>query len=78
MFKNKIKLKKKKKKISWRKEWQPSLIFLPGEFHGQRFLESYSPWGHRESETTEQLTHTRTQYHSNVSECFYSDCDSVF
>ena len=29
--------------------------FLPGEFHGQR---SYSPWGHKQLDTTEQLTHT--------------------
>ena len=26
-------------------EWQPTLVFLPGEFHGQRSLVSYSPWG---------------------------------
>ena len=31
-------------------------VFLPGEFHGQRSLVGYSPWGHKESETTEQLT----------------------
>ena len=30
--------------------------FLPGEFHGQRSLADYSPWGHRESDMTEQLT----------------------
>jgi len=30
--------------------------FLPGEFHGQRSLMGYSPWGHKESDTTEQLT----------------------
>ena len=40
----------------WRKEWQPSLIFLSEEFHGQRSLVCYSPWGHKESDTTEQLT----------------------
>jgi len=28
---------------------------LPGEFHGQRSLVGYSPWGHKESDTTEQL-----------------------
>ena len=31
-------------------------VFLPGEFHGQRSLAGYSPWGHRESDTTEQLS----------------------
>ena len=30
-------------------EWLPTSIFLPGEFHGQRTLASYSPWGHKES-----------------------------
>ena len=39
----------------WRKEWQPSLIFLSEEFHGQRSLACYSPWGRKESDTTEQL-----------------------
>ena len=28
-------------------------VFLPGEFHGQRSLAGYSPWGHKESDTTE-------------------------
>ena len=44
-----------------RRKWQPTPVFLPGEFHGQRSLVGYSPWGHRESDTTEQLTHTHTQ-----------------
>ena len=30
-------------KISWRREWQPTTEFFPGEFHGQRSLEGYSP-----------------------------------
>ena len=45
-------------KIPWRKKWQPIPVFLPGELHGQRSLAGYSPWGHKESDTTEQLTHT--------------------
>ena len=40
----------------WRREWQPTLVFLLGEFHGQRSLAGYSPWGHKESDTTEELT----------------------
>ena len=36
--------------------WLPTPVFLPGEFHGQRSLAGYSPWGHKESDTTEQLT----------------------
>ena len=42
--------------IPWRREWQPAPVFLPGKFHGQRSLASYSPWGHKESDTTERLT----------------------
>ena len=38
------------------KERLPILIFWPGEFHGQRSLVGYSPWGHKESDTTEQLS----------------------
>ena len=33
-------------------------LFLPGESHGQRSLEGYSPWGHKESDTTERLSTT--------------------
>ena len=42
-------------KIPWRREWLPTLVFLPGEFHGQRSLVGYSPWGGKESDTTERL-----------------------
>ena len=42
-------------KIPWRREWQPASVFLPGESHGQRSLVGYSPWGHKESDTTEWL-----------------------
>ena len=41
------------------KEWQPTPAFLPGESHGQRSQAGYSPWGHKESDTTKRLsTHT--------------------
>ena len=33
-------------------KWLPTPVFLPGEFHGQRSLMSYSPWGRKESDTT--------------------------
>ena len=36
------------------KEWQPTSVFLPEEFHGQRKLVSYSPWGRKELDMTEQ------------------------
>ena len=34
-------------KIPWKRKWQPTPVFLPGGFHGQRSLVGYSPWGHR-------------------------------
>ena len=36
--------------------WQPSPVFLSGEFHGQRSLVGYSPWGCKESDMTERLS----------------------
>ena len=35
------------RKIPWRRKWQPTPVFLPGESHGQRSLEGYSPWGRK-------------------------------
>ena len=43
-------------KILWRRKWLPAPVFLPGESHGQRNLEGYSPWRHKERDTTEGLT----------------------
>ena len=40
-------------KTSWRRKWQTPPVFLPGEFHRQRSLEGYGPWGHKESDMTE-------------------------
>ena len=36
------------------RKWHPTLVFLPGKFHGQRSLARYGPWGHKESPATEQ------------------------
>ena len=41
-------------KIFWRRKWQPTPVFLPGKFLGQRSLVGYSTWGHKESDTTER------------------------
>ena len=38
------------------REWQPTSVFLPGEFHGQRSLVGYSPWGCKYSDTTDWIT----------------------
>ena len=45
-------------KIPWRRKWQPTPVFLPGESHGQRSLAGYSPRGRKELDTTERL-HTQ-------------------
>ena len=37
----------------WRKEWQPTPVFLPGKSHGQRNLVGHSLWGCKDSDTTE-------------------------
>ena len=44
------------RKIPWRREWLTTPVFLPGKFYGQRTLSGYSPCGHKESDTTEQLS----------------------
>ena len=49
------------RKIPWRREWLSTLVFLPGEFHGQRSLVGDSSWGLKESDMTEQLTHNTTR-----------------
>ena len=40
-------------KILWRREWQPIPVILPGNSNGQRNLAGYSPWDHKELDTTE-------------------------
>ena len=38
------------------REWRPTAVFFPEESHGQRNLLGYSPWDHKELDTTERLT----------------------
>ena len=47
------------REIPWRRPWQPTPVFLPGESHGERSLAGYSPWGHKDSDKTE-VTNTRS------------------
>ena len=54
------------RKIPWRREWQPTPVFLPGEFHGQKSLVGYSPWGCKELGMTEQQTLTYTKRGESV------------
>ena len=46
------------RKVPWRRTWQPTLVFLPGEVHGQRSLAGCSLCGHKELDMTERLKHT--------------------
>ena len=46
------------RKIPWRRVWQLTTIFLPGESHGQRSLAGYGPWGPKEWDMTERLNWT--------------------
>ena len=43
------------RKIPSRRKWQPTPVFLPGKFHEQRSLADYSPWGHKELDTSEHI-----------------------
>ena len=46
----------------WRRKWQPTPVFVPGEFHRQRALVGYSPRGCKESDTTEQLADRKVSF----------------
>ena len=56
------------RKIPWRRKWQPTPVFLPGEYHGHRVLAGYSPWDHKELDITKRLTLSFTMWGS--------ECDS--
>ena len=51
-------------KIPWRRKWQPTPVFLPGEFHGQRSLAGYSPWGCKVHGEMTEHTHTHLSYNT--------------
>ena len=51
-------------KIPWRKEWQPTPVFLPGKSHGQRNLAGYSPWCCIDLDTTEHMLTWLEKYHN--------------
>ena len=53
-------------KIPWRRAWQPTPGFLLGESHGQGSLAGYSPWGQRESDTTEATWHSTVSQESVI------------
>ena len=51
-------------KILWSRKWQPTPVFLPGKFNGQRSLADWSPWGHKDLDIAEH-THTHTHTHTH-------------
>ena len=53
-------------KIPWRRDRLATPAFLPGESHGQKSLAGYSPWGCKDSDMTERLTHTHFMNHIYV------------
>ena len=44
------------RKIPWSRKWQPTPVFLPGKFHGQRSLVDYRLWDYKESGMTDRLS----------------------
>ena len=50
------------RKVPCRREWQPTLVFLPGKPHGQSRLVGYDPSGRKELDMTEQLTQCLYMY----------------
>ena len=55
------------REVPWRREWQLTLVFLPGEFRGQRSLVGYSPWDRKELDMTEATLHTQHNVTPSVS-----------
>ena len=58
--------------IPWRRTWQPTSVFLPGESHGQRSRAGYSPWGCKETRL-KQLSMHRPKWHHHSWYCFSHD-----
>ena len=54
------------RKIPWRRAWQPTPVFLPGESHGQRNWVGYGQWGHKESDMTEVTSQAHGQIWVNT------------
>ena len=54
-------------KVPWRRAWQPTPVFFPGESHGQRRLAGYNPEGLKDSDSTEATQHFLTSTLKNCS-----------
>ena len=64
-------------KMPWRREWQPTPVFLPGKFHGERSLVDYSAWGSKESDTTQQLSTTTQLIRFTVQQKVTQHCKAI-
>ena len=62
-------------RFPWRRAWQPTPVFLPRESHGQRSLEGHSPWGCKESDTTEVTQHIHSTASVQRHTCYISSCN---
>ena len=68
MVKNCISGRRPGFEIPWRREWEPTAVYLPRKSHGQRSLVGYSPRGYKELDMTEQLT-LSLSYHCGWRKC---------
>ena len=59
-------------KIPMRRNWQPTLVFLPGKSHGQRNLVGYRPWGFKRLEhvLVTKTTTIEDEEHTHLCKCF--------
>ena len=66
-------------KVPWRRAWQPTPVFLPGESHEQRSLVGYSLWDCKESDMIEETEHSWSQGQGSLlwslAPAQYSACD---
>ena len=65
------------RKIPWRRKWQPTPVFLPGESHGQRSLVGYSPRGRKESDNFTFTKYLLLSFNHCLSSIYYKS-DSLF
>ena len=70
------------RKLTWRRKWQPTPVFLPGESHGERSLAGHSPQGHKKTRLSLHAcaythTHTHTHTQRNTKALSYNNYFSV-
>ena len=68
-------------KITSSRKWQPTPVFLPGEFHGQRSLAGNSPWGCKELDTTKRLIlslYLKSMYGIIISAFYLMDKSQIY